>query len=104
MQMWGERMKIMFRCFCTLILLGILAGCAVNPVTGRNELALMQVSPEQEVELGKKSFAQAMQSMGGIYPDASINAYVDRVGQRVSRRSHRPEIKYSFKVIHSCSP
>lgn len=87
-----------------LLLLLLLAGCAVNPVTGRNELALMTVTPEQEVQLGKESFAQAVQTMGGIYPDAALNAYVDRVGRRVTAHSHRPELKYSFKVVNDSSP
>lgn len=97
-------MRTISRLFWLLLLLGMLAGCAVNPVTGRNELALMQVTPEQEIELGKKSFGQAMQTMGGIYPDDSVNAYIDRVGQRVARRSHRPELNYSFKVVNDSSP
>ncbi|SHJ58980.1 Putative Zn-dependent protease, contains TPR repeats [Malonomonas rubra DSM 5091] len=92
------------RFFWLLTVLSLLAGCAVNPVTGRNELAIMQVSPAQEVELGRKSFGQAMQSMGGIYPDDSVNAYVDRVGQRVARYSHRPELSYQFKVVNDSSP
>ncbi len=85
-------------------LLLVLAGCAVNPVTGRNELALMSVTPEQEVQLGKESFAQALQTMGGTYPDAALNAFVDRVGQRVAARSHRPDLKYSFKVVNDSAP
>ncbi len=97
-------MKSFIWCCYLLVFLVVLAGCAVNPVTGRNELALMQVSPQQEVELGKKSFGQAMQSMGGVYPDAALNAYVDRVGQRVARRSHRPELKYSFQVVNDSAP
>ena len=93
-----------YRCLWWLLLLFLLAGCAVNPVTGRNELALMTVTPEQEVQLGKESFSQAIQTMGGIYPDASLNAYVDRVGKRVAARSHRPELNYSFKVVNDSSP
>ena len=97
-------MKNVIRFSWLLVLIGLLAGCAVNPVTGRNELALMQVSPQQEVEMGKESFAQALQTMGGIYPDAALNAYVDRVGQRIAKRSHRPELNYSFKVVNDSSP
>lgn len=97
-------MRTVTRFFWLLVLLGALVGCAVNPVTGRKELALMQVSPEEEILLGKKSFGQAMQTMGGIYPDDSVNDYVDRVGQRVAKRSHRPELNYSFKVVNDSSP
>ncbi|NOY12799.1 MAG: M48 family metalloprotease, partial [Deltaproteobacteria bacterium] len=97
-------MKKPIRSLCLLIFFAILAGCAVNPVTGRNELAIMSVTPEQEAKLGKESFDQALQTMGGIYPDASINAYVDRVGQRIARRSHRPALHYTFKVVNDSSP
>jgi predicted Zn-dependent protease len=97
-------MKRIYRYVWSIILLVSLAGCAVNPVTGRSELALMSVTPEQEVALGKNSFGQALQTMGGIYPDQALNAYVDRVGQRVARRSHRPELNYTFKVVNDSSP
>ncbi len=86
------------------LFLFLLAGCAVNPVTGRNELALMDIPVEQEVQMGKQAFGQALQTMGSVYPDAGLNAYVDRVGQRVARRSHRPELNYSFKVVNDSSP
>jgi predicted Zn-dependent protease len=42
--------------------------------------------------------------MGSSYPDKALSAYVDKVGQRVARRSHRPELKYSFKVVNDSSP
>ena len=82
----------------------LLAGCAVNPVTGRNELALMNVSVAQEVEMGGKSFDQALQRMGGLYPDPVLNDYVNQVGQRLARTSHRPELHYRFRVVNDSSP
>ena len=81
-----------------------LSGCAVNPVTGRNELALMNVSTAQEVELGRQSYAQALQKMGGIYPNQDLNRYIDQVGQRLARTSHRPELNYQFNVLNNSSP
>lgn len=87
-----------------MICLFFVAGCAVNPVTGRKELAIMTVTAEQEVELGGKSYAQALQKMGGVYPDPVLNAYVDQVGQRLARKSHRPELRYAFKVVNDSSP
>lgn len=84
--------------------LWFLSGCAMNPVTGRNELALMNVSTAQEVELGSQSYAQALQKMGGVYPDQGLNRYVDQVGQRLARTSHRPELSYRFNVLNNSSP
>lgn len=97
-------MKTFIQLIVLLLFLAVVSGCAVNPVTGRNELALMSVSPQQEAAMGKKSFAQALQKMGGSYPDAALNSFVDQVGQRVARRSHRPEIKYSFAVVNDSAP
>jgi predicted Zn-dependent protease len=87
-----------------LVCLLFLSGCAVNPVTGRNELALMNVSTQQEIELGGKSYGQALQKMGGVYPDQALNRYVDQIGQRLAKNSHRPELKYQFKVLNNSSP
>jgi len=84
--------------------LALLAGCAVNPVTGRQELALMSVSPEQEIELGQKAFPQVLQKMGGTYQDPELQAYVDEVGQRLARVGHRPELPYQFKVLNDSAP
>ena len=80
--------------------LALLGGCAVNPVTGRQELALTSVSPQQEIELGKKAFPQVLQKMGGTFQDPELEDYVNQVGQRLGRVSHRPELHYEFKVLN----
>jgi len=90
--------------FWVVLLLLWLTGCAVNPVTGRQELALMDMPVEQEIKMGAQAYDQALQTMGGIYPDKGLNAYVDRVGQRVARHSHRPDLKYSFNVVNDSAP
>jgi len=90
--------------FLLALLMFVFTGCAVNPVTGRNELAIMNISAEQEVALGGKSYQQALQQMGGLYPDRELNSYVNRVGQRLARTSHRPELTYQFKVVNDSSP
>jgi len=80
------------------------AGCAVNPVTGRSELALMSISPRQEVEIGRKTFPEVLQRMGGVYPDEELEAYVNEVGRRLGRVSHRPELDYRFRVVNDSVP
>ncbi len=87
-----------------LFLLTFLTGCAVNPVTGRSELALMDIPVEQEVALGQQAYGQAVQTMGNVYPDQALNGYVNKVGQRVAQQSHRPELKYTFTVVNDSSP
>ncbi len=66
----------------------LLAGCAVNPVTGRNELSL--VSEQQELAIGEEQYAPARQSQGGDYVvDHELTAYVSQVGQKLAAVSDR---------------
>ena len=45
-----------------LVIGSIVAGCAVNPVTGERELAL--ISEEQEISMGGEASQQVAQSLG----------------------------------------
>jgi predicted Zn-dependent protease len=88
----------------SLLTLAALSGCAVNPATGRTELALIPVPTSQEIAIGEKTFPQAVQQMGGEYPDARLAAYVNQVGLRLGRSSQRPELPYQFKVVNDSTP
>jgi len=80
-----------------LLMLGLmLAGCAVNPATGKREIVL--VTPAQEAALGREGYAAATAEYG-IYDDAALAAYVDSVGRRVARASDRPELPWRFTVL-----
>ncbi|MGD9848112.1 MAG: peptidase M48, partial [Desulfuromonas sp.] len=58
---------------CTLVLL--LAGCAVNPVTGKNELAL--VGEDTELRAGAQHYQPSRQMQGGDYrTHPQVVAYV----------------------------
>ena len=78
-------------------LLVFLAGCAVNAVTGQEEL--MFFSDDKDVELGNKYAPQIEKALGGRFPDENLQNYVNRVGQRVVRFCHRPDIAYYFTVV-----
>ena len=94
-----------FKLFITLLSVGFfLTGCAVNPVTGRNEIAVMHISDQEEVTLGATSYQQALQQMGGVYADKGLSSYVNDVGQRLARQSHRPNLRYEFNVVNDSSP
>jgi predicted Zn-dependent protease len=79
----------------------LLPGCAVNPVTGRHELALVNVSEQEEVDMGRKAYGPAVQEQGGFYRDPALEAYVQEVGMRVAKVSHRPAVPYTFRVLNS---
>ena len=92
----------------TLVLICLLAvavySCAVNPVTGKSELAIVSFSEEEEVALGAKAYAPAVQQQGGFYRDRELEAYVQEVGMRLARVSHRPNLNYRYRVLNSSVP
>lgn len=81
---------------CALGLALLAAACAVNPVTGERELVLM--SEAEELALGQRFDAEIRRHYG-VYPDAALAAYVDRVGTALAERSHRPELIFRFAVV-----
>jgi len=84
-----------------VILFGILlwvVSCATNPVTGEHELML--ISEPDEIKLGRQTDAQIAQAYG-LYDDPKLGAYVERLGQRIAKVSHRPQLPFEFKVLDS---
>ncbi|MFI2811154.1 MULTISPECIES: M48 family metalloprotease [unclassified Microbulbifer] len=81
----------------------LLSGCAVNPVTGKQELSL--ISQGQEVALGEKQYPITQQQQGGEYVvDKSLQDYVSRVGQKLARVSDQPQLPYEFVVLNNGTP
>jgi len=74
----------------------IVVACAINPVTGRRELAL--VSEAQEIEMGRQGSADVIAGFG-LHPDAGLQSYVNGIGQAVAARTERPELAWEFHVI-----
>ena len=80
----------------------LLAGCAVNPVTGKNELMLLDES--QEINMGAKQYEPSQQSQGGRYvSDPGLTDYVSEIGQRLARVADR-SLPYEFVVIDDSTP
>jgi predicted Zn-dependent protease len=75
-----------------------LISCAVNPVTGKREFML--VSESDEIALGKESDPQIV-AQYGVYNDAKLNQYLSDLGNRMAQISHRPQLKYEFKIVDS---
>ncbi len=80
----------------------LLAGCATNPVTGKNELML--VGESTELSIGQKNYGPMRQSEGGDYAvDPGLTAYVQRVGNRLAAVSDR-KLPYEFVVLNNSIP
>lgn len=56
------------------------------------------VSLEEEIKLGQEEHRKIIAQFG-VYRDKDLQAYVDRVGQRVAKQSSRPELEYTFTVL-----
>ena len=81
-----------------LLILFIINGCSVNPVTGQQDFVMM--SENQEISLGKKYHAQVLQQTPA-YNDQELQNYVQRIGDSLSIKSHRPNLFYRFTVLDS---
>jgi beta-barrel assembly-enhancing protease len=88
----------------TLVLsvLLLLAGCAVNPVTGERELSFY--GEDWELQVGQEYYAPLRQSQGGDFVlDKQLVSYVQEVNQRVAEHADR-ELPYEIEVLNSSIP
>ncbi|MGE5175267.1 MAG: M48 family metalloprotease [Hyphomicrobiales bacterium] len=81
-----------------LAVLLALGGCATNPATGKRQISL--VSESKELAMGRESDPAVIQEYG-LYDNPGLQAYVDSVGQRLARVSHRPDLVWHFRVLDS---
>lgn len=87
---------------CTLLTTG-LAGCAVNPVTGKQEMIMDSV--QQDIATGQQNYLPSQQSQGGQYVvDPSLSAYVNQVGKKLAAVSDVPNLPYEFVVLNNDTP
>jgi predicted Zn-dependent protease len=76
----------------------MLTDCAQNPVSGNPNFVTM--SESQEVQVGRDEDVKVRQQYG-VYDDKALQQYVNEVGQRLARASHRPTLQYRFTVVDS---
>ncbi|KAA3616651.1 MAG: peptidase M48 [Calditrichaeota bacterium] len=80
------------------ILLIFIASCARDYVTGKRTFNL--VSEQEEVKIGKEA-DPSISAQYGLYNDPELSAYIDNIGQKIAAISHRPKLKYTFRVVDS---
>ncbi|HET8646982.1 MAG TPA: M48 family metalloprotease, partial [Vicinamibacteria bacterium] len=66
-----------------------------NPITGRTQA--IALSPKQEVALGLRTAPQMAQRFGGEDPDATAQALVRSVGEKLVRGSAASSTPYEYK-------
>jgi len=75
-----------------------LTHCAQNPVTGAKDFVLM--SAEQEIQMGAQAHQDVLKEYAAL-DNPALQAYVNEVGQRLAKHSHRPELTWHFTVVDS---
>ncbi len=78
------------------LLLG-LQGCATDPVTGRTGFAM---SENWEINAGKK-YHQEILKQYQVYDDPELQRYLNDIGQRMAKKSHRPDLPFTFTLLDS---
>jgi predicted Zn-dependent protease len=76
----------------------LIVACARNPVTGKKQLSLM--SESQEIAMGAEADPSIVANFG-IYDDAKIQDFINTKGQQMVKISHRPNLKFTFRVVNS---
>ena len=94
--MLKKYMRITVLGFGLIGLLLWIVSCAVNPVTGKQELMLL--SEADEVKLGHQTDAEVIKEYG-VIEDPKLTAYLDDFCQRLGKVSHRPQLSYRFKIV-----
>ncbi len=79
------------------LIMALLSGCTVNPITGNEEL--MFFSPDKDVELGRKYHRAVEKELGGLMPEEGLQSYIDRIGQRLASCCQRPDLAYHFAAV-----
>lgn len=81
-----------------------LAGCSVNPVTGKTNFQLYGSDWERQV--GSQMYAPMKQSQGGEFVlDPELTKYVQDVGQRLASQARRQdELQFEFSVLNDSIP
>ena len=75
-----------------------LTHCAQNPVTGDKDFVLM--SEQQEIQMGAQAHLDVLREFAAL-DNPGLQAYVNEVGQRLAKQSHRPDLQWHFTVVDS---
>jgi len=71
-------------------------GCSANPATGQRQLNFY--SEAQEIAMGREADASIAAELG-LVDDPALQEWVAGIGLELARRSERPGLPWSFKVV-----
>ncbi|MCZ6765918.1 MAG: M48 family metalloprotease, partial [bacterium] len=82
----------------SVLLLLVISSCARDYVTGKRTFS--RYSEAAEIKMGVEADPQIVAEYG-VYDDESLNAYIDGIGQKIAKVSHRSDLSYTFRVVDS---
>ena len=92
---------MLHRSLSFVLTVAVLLGCGApvkNPVTGRAERTVLDEAGE--IALGRKEHQQVLQEYTAL-DNPRVQAYVNTLGQRLARQSHRSQLEWHFTVLDS---
>jgi len=75
---------------------GALAACALNPATGKMQIAM--ISEQQEIQMGRDANREVVAAYG-LVDDPELQRYVASIGMRLAADSERPHLPWTFQVV-----
>lgn len=81
-----------------VIVVALILACATNPVTGKKELMLLSESDAKE--LGRQTDQEIVASFG-LYNNPELEQYINQLGQKMVKVSHRPDLNFTFRLLDS---
>jgi predicted Zn-dependent protease len=84
-----------------LLMMAAAAACTRSPVSGRVQLAL--ITEAQEIDIGRRTAQEVVRTVG-LLDDEQLQNYVQSIGEPLARRSERPHLPWSFRVIDEPTP
>ncbi|MFM6988905.1 MAG: M48 family metalloprotease [Arenimonas sp.] len=76
--------------------------CAAALALATPASAQLKPVTREEIAIGSQQYLPSQQTQGGPYlRDAALQAYVDRIGQRLAKASEFPDLPYEFTVINN---
>lgn len=75
----------------------VLGGCSTNPATGQQQFTAL-MPPNQEQQVGAQEHQKIIAEYG-LYQDQGMQNYVQAIGERVTQKTERPDVRYTFYLL-----
>ena len=85
-----------FKYFIIITLSIINLSCATNPVSGTPDF--VTITEQQEISIGASYHSKILEG-NTLIKNKELNDYFQKLGNEIARKSHRPNLKWTFTLI-----